>query len=729
MGLTAFGHPLSALSDGIVEMRNGRATPLPLKDSHYTIDVRNGLATVKTTRTFVNEASGSIEALLTFPVPFDAILTGLTAEIDGRRLHAVAKNKQDARVTYEDAIDQGKMAILHEEPFRGIHMLSIGQLGAGKTVSIETEMVMALEDYSGTPFIRIPLTVGEIYGNSPLLPSDSLLTQPGLKMVGRLSVTSTSGRAEFVSGEQVESGMKIPMTQSIELLFPEQKFGFVSGFDAWGREVSINLKQSAPSAKKLDVAIILDRSGSTSENVGTKGKSIRSAIEDGVRHAVRNFHGKDRIAIWEFDDDARLVAEGYAAELREHGLQFTPASGGTAIGQSIDTVIRHRPSAVVVLTDGQTYASEAQMAASLGYPISAVLVGAGSLDAMIGHLAASTGGQVFAAAGDDVETALERALVGVRKGAVKLNGKREGRKPNNLSTMRSGTEIGIVWGSKEAMGECDAVGRYAMALAMPLFEEHVAGTLAELHGLVTHLTSLVLVDEVGEKSQGLPQTVKVALPVAHATGVRMMVNSRASMNMVDRSMSYSASPPASILEASASPPISAVSKRNADVLPLPESVKRTISLSLSNRNPEFDTSDRDNQKDSLSGSDRGRMRRTVDERRVSPGSPFNSLPEMLDSFENVSVDWNEVALNLNNDISDWPQELVNFIERCKKVPEIVELAMKLGLTVQLLLILHLSKRDENDHRNAARVYRNIISTVDRRFERLIAFQQSELSLS
>ena len=706
MGLTAFGHPLSALSDGIVEMRIGRATPLPLKESHFTIDVLNGLATVKTTRTFVNEASGSIEALLTFPVPFDAILTGLTAKIDGRRLHAVAKNKQDARVTYEDAIDQGKMAILHEEPLRGIHMLSIGQLGAGKTVLIETEMVMALEDYSGTPFIRIPLTVGEIYGNSPLLPSDSLLTQPGLKMVGRLSVTSTSGRAEFVSGEQVEIGMKISMTQSIELLFPEQKFGFVSGFDAWGREVSINLKQSALSAKKLDVAIILDRSGSTSENVGTRGKTIRSAIEDGVRHAVRNFHGKDRIAIWEFDDDARLVAEGSAAELREQGLRFTPASGGTAIGQSIDTVIRHRPSAVVVLTDGQTYASEAQLASSLGYPISVVLVGAGSLDAMIGHLAASTGGQVFAATGDDVETALERALVGVRKGAVKLNGKREGRKPNNLSTMRSGTEIGIVWGSKEAMGECDAVGRYAMALAMPLFDERVAGLLAELHGLVTHLTSLVLVDEVGEKSQGLPQTVKVALPAVRASGVRKMANSRPSMDMGDRSMSYSASPPASMM------------------LDMDTSSPR---LEMSARRDSSSSIEANSEKIILSSASRNRVGRHIEERKVLDGLIFNSLAEMLDSFENVSVEWDEVASNLNNDISDWPAELVNFIEQSKTVPEIVELAMKLGLTVHLLLVLHLAKRDENDHRNAARVYRNIISRVDRRFERLIVVQQSELS--
>ena len=89
----------------------------------------------------------------------------------------------------------------------------------------------------------------------------------------------------------------------------------------------------------------------------------------------------------------------------------------------------------------------------------------------------------------------------------------------------------------------------------------------------------------------------------------------------------------------------------------------------------------------------------------------------------------EVALNLNNDISDWPEELVNFIEQSKTVPEIVELAIKLRLTVQLLLVLHLAKRDKNDHRNAARVYRNIISMVDQRFERLIVIQQNELNLS
>jgi hypothetical protein len=48
--------------------------------------------------------------------------------------------------------------------------------------------------------------------------------------------------------------------------------------------------------------------------------------------------------------------------------------------------------------------------------------------------------------------------------------------------------------------------------------EEQATELAERHGLVTHLTSLLLVDEAGEMQEGLPALRKVALP-SPATGV------------------------------------------------------------------------------------------------------------------------------------------------------------------------------------------------------------------
>ena len=662
MGPTIFGHTLSDIHEGVSEIRKGHAKALPLKETLFTIDVINGLAVIKSTRTFINERDVSIEALMTFPVPFDAVLTGLSAEIDGRRLHSIAKAKDDARESYEEAVDHGKMAILHEEPLRGVHILSIGQLGSKKRVKIETEMVMALEDHSGTPFLRIPLTVGEIYGTSPLLPSDSLSTQPGLKMPGLLSVTERSGKCMFVAGGYVESGMAIPMNESVELLFPDQKFGHVSGFDAWGRKVSINLKHSRNSDKRLDVAIMLDRSGSTSERVGQNGTTIRLAIENAVRNVKRQLQDTDHVAIWEFDDEARLIAEGHVSGIRSKVLEFTSASGGTEIGSSIDTVIKHRPSAVIVLTDGQSYASEAHKAAALGYPISAVLVGAGSLDAMIGHLAASTGGQVYAAAEDDAETPLLNAIKGIRKGAMKLSGQTSSNKPISLKCLRSGTEVEILWGRNENFGQCDEVGRYAMALAMPLFDEPIAQELAILHGLVTHFTSLLIIDESGELSNNLPQSIKIPLPSLAASSYSKITAS------VD--MSYM--------------PNLALSSRSMMVDSMTDFMETSFSMSVSDKMDTFN----------------------------------NSLELFIMALQNflksnkITIDWDTFAGDFEESLSAWPSKLVEFLDSLKADSDFEELVDEVGLTIKEVAILFLANRDEKISRNASRVYRKIIGKID-----------------
>jgi hypothetical protein len=98
--------------------------------------------------------------------------------------------------------------------------------------------------------------------------------------------------------------------------------------------------------------------------------------------------------------------------------------GGTELGRAVSTALAHRATPILVLTDGQTYATEVQSTAARGAPIFAVLVGDASLDAMIGHLAASTGGQVFAAAGDNVAPPSWRADArgGVRLSIASLEG-------------------------------------------------------------------------------------------------------------------------------------------------------------------------------------------------------------------------------------------------------------------------------------------------------------------
>jgi hypothetical protein len=479
---------------------------MPLEQTRFQVDVQNGLATITATRVLMNKESKPIEVLLTMPAPFDAMMTGLSAIIDGRKLHAVAQGRETARATYEDATDRGKLAVLHEEPMRGIHMLSVSQLGPGRKVEVVAEMVMPLALRDDRPFLRLPLTVGEIYGHSPFLPADDIAVDPNLHLEGHLSISKASGRAVFASGDPVDGDTVIALGRSLELFFPDQRFGTVEGRDATGRQIQLKLSLPRRSATALDIAILFDRSGSTSSSVGKRGLSIHEAMKRGLASALSTLKGEDRVDLWEFDDQATPVKRW-----RGEPPAFNPPGGGTELGHAICTVLAHRAIPILVLTDGQTYATEVQATAARGAPIFAVLVGDASLDAMIGHLAASTGGQVFAAAGDNVAPAITAALNALRRGAAPLDCKVSKGVPVSVATMRSGISIAAEWSGRKSNRTCDAVGRFAAGLALPALDEAAARALAVSHGLSNHLTSLVLVDEASDSTNALPMTRKIPL--------------------------------------------------------------------------------------------------------------------------------------------------------------------------------------------------------------------------
>ena len=87
----ALGHRLDTLHDGLTTFRNGEPAPMPLLHTEIGVRILAGLAIVRTTRKFSNAEETPIEAILTFPVGFDATVTELAATIDGRRMLGVAK--------------------------------------------------------------------------------------------------------------------------------------------------------------------------------------------------------------------------------------------------------------------------------------------------------------------------------------------------------------------------------------------------------------------------------------------------------------------------------------------------------------------------------------------------------------------------------------------------------------------------------------------------------------
>ena len=513
-GMT-FGHALETLHEGLTVFLEGRGTSIPMKSTQIDVDIKAGIAVTRTTRVFKNDEGVSIEAILTMPVAFDAVVTGLEAMIDGRKLLAVSKAKKEARETYEGAIDAGKMTILHEEALRGVHVLSVGQLGAGKEVSVIIETVAPLMQLSASCFLRIPTTVGAVYGSSPLLPADDLMTSAAVKHVATLSIKTDAGQISLSDGSTlgVNEPIEVTLDKSIEISLSKASFGKTIAMSATGHPVTLSVQPIKSSDNNLNMAVLVDRSGSMASAFPRSHVTKWDAVREGLAYALKDLNPSDQIGMWQFDNECQFLGkESGGASASLAGLIEEPA-GGTELGKAVHRVVASGAKDVLIVTDGQTWSNTVDELRSKNARLSAILVGSDSLDANIGHLCANSGGQVYYASNDDVASILNEALKNLRRTDAAIKGKAGERYPASLKTVRGSAEITAKWSvEKDKTGKLsDPIGRYAASLALPLLEPTMAQDFAALHCLSTHSTSLVLVDDEGEVSDALPEMRKVPL--------------------------------------------------------------------------------------------------------------------------------------------------------------------------------------------------------------------------
>src|SRR5690606_4930740 len=131
-----------------------------------------------------------------------------------------------------------------------------------------------------------------------------------------------------------------------------------------------------------------------------------------------------------------------------------------------------------------------------------------------------------------VASAMRAAVAALRMPPI--NQKKVGAEPKQVKAYRSGMMLEAAWSdSKKKLKtpEASAVGAIAAAMAIPYMSEKAAANLAEAHGIVCHLTSLVLVDEAGAKQDGIPAQRKVPLMTPRTASMRLMAASANSMSL------------------------------------------------------------------------------------------------------------------------------------------------------------------------------------------------------
>jgi hypothetical protein len=518
--------PLSAFVKSASDERG--LTPLPLLSTDYEIAISSGLAVVTCHRLFKNRESIAIEAMMTFPIPVNATLFSLVADVDGRKLKAHAQPLRAARETYEGAIERGQTSVLHEELLRGIHMLSVGNILPNASIRVTTVWAASLSVFGDEATLRIPQSVGQVYGNSGLPETDDLVAggaeQPVL-------VSVTSDVALKIHGSVVENNhARITNANPIDIVTAIWGPTAIVGNTADGGSVRLELSPQRDGDHPLSVAILVDHSGSMDGRSAVGSTlSCHDAAREGLQRLASQIRDADTVDLWEFNTTPRHIglvgpADGSQqtpadaqiprVTIGKLAQQLTPPGGGTEIGAALNATLAHSSARdILIVTDGQSYALDPGALAKHGRRISAILVGADSLEARIGHLVALTGGDIFVTAGGDLARVMDAAVHSLRRLHTPLPFGRD--MPARLDCTRSNVKISAQWSSEPAPNCGGLVSAAAVAFASAMVvacaPEQLATKLAVSEGLVTHLTSLVLVDEDGDIASSLPATRKIAL--------------------------------------------------------------------------------------------------------------------------------------------------------------------------------------------------------------------------
>ncbi|XP_060552028.1 von Willebrand factor A domain-containing protein 5A-like [Ruditapes philippinarum] len=120
--------------------------PIPLKSIKVDVQIFGYVAEVTSTLTYFNTEETPVEAVFTFPVDDGSAVFQFEAHIDGRHIVAEIQEREQAQLTYDDAVQSGKTAMLLKEDSSAGDIFScmLGNLPAKTEASLVMKYVIEL---------------------------------------------------------------------------------------------------------------------------------------------------------------------------------------------------------------------------------------------------------------------------------------------------------------------------------------------------------------------------------------------------------------------------------------------------------------------------------------------------------------------------------------------------------------------------------------------------------
>ncbi|WBL78685.1 marine proteobacterial sortase target protein [Bradyrhizobium xenonodulans] len=182
--LVSFGESWSATTEqaGLLQPGEARSGTLLLKEDGATTEaIRLGIDVditvsgptlrARVTQIFRNPTKDWVEATYVYPLPTGGAVDTLKMVVGDRIIVGDIKERQQARVIYEEARRAGQRAALTEQERPNIFTNSLANIGPGETVLVQIEYQEPVHQSGDEYSLRLPLVVGPRYNPTPIVQS------------------------------------------------------------------------------------------------------------------------------------------------------------------------------------------------------------------------------------------------------------------------------------------------------------------------------------------------------------------------------------------------------------------------------------------------------------------------------------------------------------------------------------------------------------------------------
>jgi Ca-activated chloride channel family protein len=351
-----------------------RPAPQP-PESNYTIkslevnaNVKEQVADVNVSQTFVNTGKTQMEVSFVFPLPYDGAINSMTLLVNGKEYGAKLLDAKEARKTYEDIVRRNQDPALLEWIGNGMFKTSVFPIPAGESREINLKYSQLLKVDGGLTDFLFPMSTAKY------------TAKPIEKLEINVNIESPDEIKNIYSPTH-EIKIKRPTARKASVAYDAKSVVPSSDFrlfyDSGKNEVSTRLLSFRPDPKEdgyfmllaspqfsadaskqiaKNVMLVLDSSGSMS------GQKIIQARE-ALKFVLNNLHNEDTFNIIQynnnatkFKDEIQPVKEEIINEANSY-TESIRASGGTNIGEALEAALgmiqdKKTPNYVLFLTDG-----------------------------------------------------------------------------------------------------------------------------------------------------------------------------------------------------------------------------------------------------------------------------------------------------------------------------------------------------------------------------------------